>query len=75
MADEDTPSADRTDIDAPAAAGPTVFCSVEGANFPATEFTTDPRWGLVHRTTHPHTTMGTFLDTEPEPVQNAPDFR
>ena len=72
MPDEHTPAANRADTGAPGAAQATVFCSLEGANFPAAEFTTDPHWGQVHHTAQPHTTMGTFLDVEPEPVPNAP---
>ncbi|MBV9605945.1 MAG: hypothetical protein JO027_12585 [Solirubrobacterales bacterium] len=74
MSDEITPSAERTGPDAPGTPEATVFCSLEGANFPGAEFTSDPQWGLVHQTTHPHTTMGFFIDTEPKPTPNAPDF-
>jgi hypothetical protein len=49
-----------------------VFCSLEGANFPAGEFARDPVWGMVHRTEDPHTTMGTFIQGEPGTVLNPP---
>jgi hypothetical protein len=40
--------------------GPTLFCSIEGADFPIGDFDLDPRWGWVHRTdSGPHTVKGT----------------
>jgi hypothetical protein len=50
------------------------FCSLEGGNFPETEFEVDPHWGIVHNTIHPHTTAGTYLK-KPEhrtPVEGVP---
>lgn len=45
---------------------PTLFCSIEGTDFPIGDFDLDPRWGWVHRTEPgPHTVKGTPVEGGP----------
>jgi hypothetical protein len=48
------------------------YCTLEGKNFPLSDFVVDPFWGLLHNITPLHTATGTLIDGTGDPVTNPP---